>query len=559
MTTDPTPHKSPHESALLRWIDEMTPYGVLVTDENCRIQSWNHWLETQSGHSEASLLGQDLFTVYPDLVERGLDKRFHQALHGEVNILATSFHKYLLPFPSPLPEAACKWMLQTARIAPLYEGDRCCGTVILIEDVTLREHQAHILRRQFRRQQLLSAASESLLLTRNPTVAIGQFLVSLTQHLRAKAFAIYLRQHADWTILTHGGTGPAEEWLGDLPTGFLNACTNHVVRDNLPVIRQEPSAQERTTKALAGSGFFCRSLLVADNFLGTLILIPEEGSAGFTPEDLELIKSVSQYIAAALDREQARQALVDAHQNLESKVIERTIRLEESVQLLESFSYSVAHDLRAPIRAIKGYGDILLEDFAKEISKPARGYLARIRIAAVRMELLTKDLLSFCQVSRESIHPTPVNLEEIILETSLVLPALQNEGVLSNKNPLGYVKAHPSMLRQAVMNFLDNAIKFKHPDRPLKIVVRTEPSGRHRTKIWIEDNGIGISPEYHEKIFGIFERLHHNEDKEGSGIGLAIVAKSIQRMGGSCGVESTLGEGSRFWIELASAHHPKPT
>jgi signal transduction histidine kinase len=120
------------------------------------------------------------------------------------------------------------------------------------------------------------------------------------------------------------------------------------------------------------------------------------------------------------------------------------------------------------------------------------------------------------------------------------------------------VTAQPAMLRQALTNLLENALKFRAADRELRILVRTEDAGNENVRIWVEDNGIGIDPENHEKIFGIFERLHSESEFEGTGIGLAIVAKSLQRMGGSCGVESERGNGSRFWLELpAGAVAPK--
>ncbi len=534
---------------------EMAPYGVLITDEDFRIQAWNRWLETHSCRSESSLLGENLFEVFPDLVERGLDKRYHQALAGEASVLSTSFHKYLFPFPSTLREMEGENMLQTARIAPLHHEDGLRGTVTLVEDVSQREFQSTLLRRQFRRQQLLSSASESLLLAKNPTGVVREFMPSLATHLNARAFAIYLRRNDEWTLLTHGGSEPAKEWIGDLSIGFLTACTKNTSNSTLPVLL-DVRERERAISILGGNGFFCRGLFVADNLLGSLLLVPSPKSRKFAPEDMELIESVSHYIAVALDRERAQQALVEAHQELETKVSERTNRLEETVQQLESFSYSVAHDLRAPIRAIKGYGEILLEDFAEEFSKPARAYLARIRIAAVKMELLTKDLLSFCQVSREIVQPVAIQLETLLTELNFTLPALQQDEVLTIEQPLDSVVGHPSMLRQAILNLLENALKFRSPARPLKIVIRTERPAPKKVRIWIHDNGIGIAKEYHKKIFGIFERLHTDADFEGSGIGLAIVARSVQRMGGTYGVESAPDAGSRFWIELPAAVSP---
>jgi PAS domain S-box-containing protein len=406
-----SPDSDRREAALLQWIHEVAPYGVLITDGDLKIQTWNRWLELSSGRSAEEMIGKRLLEVYPDLVDRGVAEKYQRALEGEVCVLSSSFHKYLLPFPTPLREKGGQ-MLQTARIAPLSLGGRVCGTITLVEDVTQREHQAAELRRQYARQKLLSAASESLLLAPHPARVVCDFAPSLAEHLKADAFAIYLREEETWSLLVHDGKPEKlREWIADISDGFLDACTEQPSCSRIPSVEEAGPDRTRAARVLRERGFFFRRLMVGENLLGAFILVPRKGRQEFSAEDLELIETVSQYIAVALDREHSQKALWQAHQVLETKVFERTARLKDSVQQLESFSYSVAHDLRAPIRAIKGYGEVLLQDFSKELSTKARSYLARIRIAAVKMELLTKDLLGFCQVSQENVVLAPIDLE----------------------------------------------------------------------------------------------------------------------------------------------------
>jgi signal transduction histidine kinase len=226
--------------------------------------------------------------------------------------------------------------------------------------------------------------------------------------------------------------------------------------------------------------------------------------------------------------------------------------LKEANQELEAFSYSVSHDLRAPLRALKGYTDILLDDYGPKLDGPAKGYLINLNRAVIRMDALTRDLLNYSRIVRQSIELEPVNVDTVWQDVAAMNPALQppNADMIVSPDLLP-VRAHPTLLVQCLANLLDNAAKFVAPGVTPRIHIHTEPRGE-RVRIWLEDNGIGIDPAHHQKIFGIFERIGNLKNNEGTGIGLAIVARAVQRMGGKCGVESSPGNGSRFWIELAA-------
>jgi hypothetical protein len=226
--------------------------------------------------------------------------------------------------------------------------------------------------------------------------------------------------------------------------------------------------------------------------------------------------------------------------------------LQEANRELEAFSYSVSHDLRAPLRALKGYTDILLDDYGPKLDGPAKGYLINLNRAVIRMDALTRDLLNYSRIVRQSIELEPVNVDTVCRDVAAMNPALQppNADMIVSPDLLP-VRAHPTLLVQCLANLLDNAAKFVAPGVTPRIHIHTEPRGE-RVRIWLEDNGIGIDPAHHQKIFGIFERIGNLKNNEGTGIGLAIVARAVQRMGGKCGVESSPGNGSRFWIELAA-------
>lgn len=242
---------------------------------------------------------------------------------------------------------------------------------------------------------------------------------------------------------------------------------------------------------------------------------------------------------------------------LEHRVDERTARLRQIVEELEAFSYSVSHDLRAPLRAIDAYAQALLEDCGDALPPQARSYAEKITRSAQRMDQLTQDLLAYTRVSRHGVPLRRVELEPLLHDVLLTYPSITRwTEQIRIDPPLPAVLGHAPSLMQCFSNLLDNAFKFSHPQRVPRVRVHATLPAEGRVRVWFEDNGLGIDPEHHERIFGIFERV--NVGCEGTGIGLAIVRRAVERMGGRVGVDSTLGDGARFWLELQMADDEPP-
>ena len=283
-----------------------------------------------------------------------------------------------------------------------------------------------------------------------------------------------------------------------------------------------------------------------DKILGTFALYYHEPrSPG--PADFELIERSTHLAGIAIERKQTEEALQQLTQQLEKRVAERTADLE-------AFTYMAAHDLRAPLRGMQGMATILLEDYGDKLDATGKQYAQRIIMASDRLDRLINDLLAYSRVSRESIQATRVELDSAVQEAWSQLSSawIDKDVTLEVIKPLSTVYGHQTILIQALNNLFANAIKFVTPGVTPKIKVYAEQQNG-RVRLWVEDNGIGIQPEYQEHIFGIFERLHSGDVYPGTGIGLAIVRKGIERMDGTVGVESKFGEGSRFWIELPRA------
>jgi signal transduction histidine kinase len=239
--------------------------------------------------------------------------------------------------------------------------------------------------------------------------------------------------------------------------------------------------------------------------------------------------------------------------SLEERVAERTARLRQMVEELEAFSYSVSHDLRAPLRVLDGYAQALIEDYADALEPGAKDLLARISRTAHRMDRLTQDVLAYTRVSRGELTLEPVSLEVLLREVIEQYPSLiESKDLIHLRTPLGTVLGHGPSLIQCFSNLLENALKFVSEGEVPHVEIYAVPRG-DRIRVTVADQGVGIDPAQQQRIFGMFERASAHKHVAGTGIGLAIVKKAAERMGGSVGVESAPGKGARFWLELAKA------
>jgi len=236
---------------------------------------------------------------------------------------------------------------------------------------------------------------------------------------------------------------------------------------------------------------------------------------------------------------------------IEAEVKERTADLTTVNKQMETFCYSMSHDLKAPLRGIHSYSTILVEDHGDALNEQAKEYVNRIQEAANKMNRLVNDLLEYSRVSRAKLPLTPVDMSKVTEESLRLLSAEIRQQLASIQvDPdLGVVIGHESTLTQVMLNLVGNALRYAKLGVPPSLHIRAELRSS-RIRICVDDNGIGVAPEFHQKIFEIFERVPTVNTQDSTGVGLAIVAKAIERLGGTVGVESQPGVGSTFWFEL---------
>ena len=275
---------------------------------------------------------------------------------------------------------------------------------------------------------------------------------------------------------------------------------------------------------------------------------------GTTRDVTDATRAHAELRAAEEALRQANAQLADRAAQLESLVQQRTHKLSDIIAELEAFSYSISHDLRAPLRSMIGFSDILLEEYAPKLDTDGAEFLQRIGLAGRRMDRLIQDVLNFSRLSSSEIELGPVNSDALLRDVIRSYPNLHTDRVTITLEPgLPFVRANEGLLTQCVANLLDNAVKFVPAERHAQIHV-TAQSAHGRTRLYFRDNGIGIPGHSLGRIFDIFQRV--GRDTDGTGIGLAIVRRATEKMGGTVGVESEPGKGSLFWLDLESAADP---
>ena len=262
-------------------------------------------------------------------------------------------------------------------------------------------------------------------------------------------------------------------------------------------------------------------------------------------------------VGVFIDLWRGRQELkekADALKTMNENLAARAQQLSQVVKELEGFCYTIAHDLRAPLRAMEGLTGMLLDECGEKLNSTALDCGQRIRKAASRMDQMILELLDYSRITLMELEPQPVFLERALKDAvEQVSWQVEKTGATVKVSPTSQVvMGHFGMIVQVLANLISNSIKFVEPGGKPRVKIGSQRMDGF-VRVSVVDNGIGIAPEHKERIFRIFERLHGVESYGGTGIGLAIVEKAVARMRGRVGVESTPGQGSEFWFELPAA------
>jgi len=444
---------------------------------------------------------------------------------------------------------------------PIKIGDRVVKVRGTFQDITERKRADEEIRRHSEEIQILYTGamqlSKSLDLDHTAGITAGACVETMGASL-----AWILIAEPDGSLRTlafyprHiGYPGKAVIRWDDSPQG--RGPTGQAIRERKPIINSDLAAASPTFAPWRASameeGFRTSAaipLISGDKVLGALNIYSRDPDF-FTPEKLTLFQTFSGQVSLALENARLFTEIQSYAAELEQRVAERTAQLQAAVKELESFAYSVSHDLKAPLRGIDGYSRLLLEDHADRLNDEGRSFLNSICKAAAQMDELIEDLLAYSQLERR--RPDRGRVNPGALAQTLVAERddeIRARGVAIRVNvDCAAVFADPDGLAQALRNLLDNALKFTR-DAPHPAIEIGGRESEGACILWVRDNGIGFDMQYHDRIFDIFQRLHRIEDYSGTGIGLAIVRIAMERMGGRAWAESAPGAGATFYLEI---------
>ncbi len=286
----------------------------------------------------------------------------------------------------------------------------------------------------------------------------------------------------------------------------------------------------------------------------SLSVSPVKDSSGRIVGASKILRDITAQKETEKALQESQKRLQSQAQELERAVGTRTEELRTTIGELEAFCYSLSHDMRAPLRAIQSYSQIVLEENGANLDSQGADFLQRVIRAAERVDRLIQDVLAYTRLSRHEIVLQPVDIRKLITEIIQERPEFQSpQADIQMEGSLPPVLGHGVSLTQCVTNLLDNAVKFVAPDVMPRVRIRGDAVDGH-VRLWFVDNGIGIDAEAQRRLFEMFQRVHNSgQEYEGTGIGLAIVRKAAERMNGQAGVESEPGKGSRFWLQLPKA------
>jgi PAS domain S-box-containing protein len=488
------------------------------------LQHWASWEQTRIAEGDATISAEILASR-----ERRIEALLPGLLLLGLVIAAAAFHRFLTPRVLAIDAA-----------------------LLALFAIILLVRESWIYARERRLKSLLGQSTERVEEAKRKLHETRSDLHATEEALRLAASAGNVGLF-EWDLRT-GRTAYSTEWKRQL--GY----EDHEIADDLQEWRSRlhPDDYERTLAAIDEMTRHPERPLSIETRLrhrdGRYRWILTQGTVRFDEDGKPLSVrgshvdiSRQKEIEAALRDSEARYRELAAQ--LEVRVSERTAQLQDAYGELEGFAYAVSHDLKAPLRAIDGFSHLLVESLGDRLTVGEREYVDRVRRGALRMAALIDGLLAYSRVERRELHRKRVKLRELLEEVRTEHEVALGDYALRCEVPDLTLHVDREALMIVLRNLLDNAVKFTRDTAQPSIEIGAYADDRYVT-IYISDNGIGFDSAYHNQIFSIFQRLHRNDQYAGTGIGLALARKAVQRMDGRIWADSALGQGATFYVEL---------
>ncbi len=540
--------------ALLASIVQSSEDAIIGKDLDGRIVSWNKGAERIYGYTAEEVLGKPISILMPSGRAEELAQIMARLKRGE----AIPAHE------ADRMAKGGKRLSVSVSISPLRDADgRVTGASAIARDITEQKRAEAALQRNISFVKLLQRVAMAANQATSVKEAIQQCLELICAHIgcpigHACLLAADPAAGLSPTTLWHLDPGASFETFrrsveaGDsLLAASLVASVRNTGR---PVWAADTESDVHFQGAVLArrcgirSGF-CFPVLAGTEVVGVLAFF---STALLERDDacLEVMAHVGTQIGRVVERQRAEDAIRKLNEDLDRRVRDRTAELEAINKELEAFTYSVSHDLRAPLRHIDGFSKILMDEYTPRLPPEAQKYLERVRLGAQHMGRLVDDLLRLARVGRQGLALADTSLDALVHD---VIQNLQGEAsgrqVEWKVGCLPRVTCDPALIKQVFQNLLSNALKYTRT-RPQAVIEVNCASGDGEDIFVVRDNGVGFDMKYADKLYGVFQRLHRSEDFEGTGVGLAIVQRIIHKHGGRVWAEAEPDKGAAFFFTL---------
>lgn len=528
---------------------------IHVVDEEGRIRYVNRALLEKKGRLQlpTDVVGQTLHEVYPTLPEKVLKEYDEVFLSGRpLETTDTS-------------RAGGLTLVTETRKWPVFDGDRVVRVVTVTRDITDLQHAIDEIERHDRLMGAVASIARQLVAAPSLDEVVGRTLEIVGGVMPVDRVTVFentvdaasglriLKPLRYWAAWPADGKGREPPPPFDLERGFERWERALAAGEVLcGPVRSFPDSERALLEARGVRSLLAVPIRIGDAFWGAMTLADVSAEREWRPAEITVMQTVADTLGDGFERHRMAEDLAGTAR-----------RLESSNRELRDFAYAASHDLQEPLRKITTFGDRLRERSADVLDETARDYLARMQNAAVRMQKLIESLLLYSRVTTKAEPFATVDLGQVVREVLSDLEVrVEATGATVAADGLPLVHADPLQMRQLFQNLLGNALKFRRPDVAPLIRVQAEavevaPDADSPATAWYElsvaDNGIGFDPKYAEKIFGVFQRLHGRDQYEGTGVGLAICRKIVERHGGAITAAATPGEGATFVFRLPAA------